>query len=469
MVPGVPEASGTAEIEEEQEPGERDGRRAVGLSMRGRVALCGSAYFSLILVFLFASSSAGIEYLQTQAALTQLGAANRSGITSSLDEAQAWWEGRLFHLAFMDASVYPSGEADPSNPIPRDTARIPIQLYEEILPEVEEVGGTLAREVLASFCKIKPEEGNVFLPVDQYMNLTGLDPEYLEIFLNTTPSLSLAHCPVCNGSGCPECNWTGEWGTYPSEGGITLPESMMETGHLELYYDQDTQTWTGTKVRVYYDLEGKLSPGNEGYLDEYISKLGPATPPPNGVELEVVGVTQQRAPTGLVCLQDAWTLKGLETDLAVTFLYLRVPDITDFGKLNNEVSRHLSDYELYILYPPLGSPPPGMGLPLLPLALSTATVVVLALVLGSRLRRGEGNAKMKHLALAGVLLFIAGGLSFLLITHSGWIERSTIAQVLNLVAWLVALTGLFSAIVSGLVHTLSRGRIREQDKISSAD
>ena len=76
---------------------------------------------------------------------------------------------------------------------------------------------------------------------------------------------------------------------------------------------------------------------------------------------------------------------------------------------------------------------------------------------------------MKHLALVGVFLFIAGGVSFLLITHSGWIERSTIAQVLNLVAWLVALTGLFTAILSGVVHALSRGRIPQQDQISSGD
>jgi hypothetical protein len=449
-LPGVPEVPGAAQIEEG--PGESDGRRVVGLSMRGKVALCGLAYFSLILVSLLLSSSAGIDYLQT---------------TSSLEEAQAWWGARPFHLAFMDASVYPRGEADPSNPIPQDTAHIPIQLYEEILPEIEEVGGILAREVLASFCKIKPEEGNDFLPVDHYMNLTGLDPEYLQIFLNATPSLSLAPCPSCNGSGCPECNWTGEWGTYPSEGGITLPESMMEAGRLELYYDQNNQAWKGTRVTAYYDLEGKLSPGNEGYLDQYTSSLGSATPPPSGVELEVVGVTRQRAPTGLICLQDAWTLKGLEADPTVSFLYLRVPDITDFGKLNNEVSRHLSDYELYILYPPLGSPPPETGLPPLPCALSTATitmiVVVLALFPGSRLPGGEGHARMRHLALLGVFLFIAGGSSFLLITHSGWIQRSTVAQVLNLVAWLVALTGLFSAIVSGLVHVLSRRRIREQE------
>jgi hypothetical protein len=53
---------------------------------------------------------------------------------------------------------------------------------------------------------------------------------------------------------------------------------------------------------------------------------------------------------------------------------------------------------------------------------------------------------MRHLALIGVSLFIAGGLSCLLIEHSGRIELSTVSQVLCLVAWLVPITGLFSAI-----------------------
>ncbi len=392
--PKVPEVFGPAEMEVESD--EMDGKRAVSISMRGKVALCGSAYFSLILAFLFVSSTAGIDYLQTQAALAELGAANLSGITGSLEEAQASWGQMPFHLAIMDASAYPEGDPDPSKPIPRDTAHIPTQFYEEILPEVEEVEGILAREVLASFCKIVPEGGNLSLPMDQYMGLIGIDAGYLEIFLNITPSLSMAPCPACNGSGCQECNWTGEWGTYPREGGITLPEGMMETGRLELYYDQDTRAWTGSKVRVYYDLEGKLSPGSEGYLEEYISNHGPATSPPNGLELEVVGVTQKinqgdpKIPVGLVSIQDAWILKGVESDPAVSFIYIRVPNITDFGEVNNQVTGHLYDYDLYVQYPALRSRP-GMGFKAVPLVLSTASitivVMVISLLLGSKIRR----------------------------------------------------------------------------------
>lgn len=75
---------------------------------------------------------------------------------------------------------------------------------------------------------------------------------------------------------------------------------------------------------------------------------------------------------------------------------------------------------------------------------------------------------MKYVYLVGVMMFLVGGLSFLLITNSEWLERSAIAQVLNLVAWLIALIGLFSVVVGGLVQAIDRQRLGDRNEPASA-
>jgi hypothetical protein len=53
-----------------------------------------------------------------------------------------------------------------------------------------------------------------------------------------------------------------------------------------------------------------------------------------------------------------------------------------------------------------------------------------------------------------VSLLVVGGSSFLLLSSSRLIERYTVLQYLNLVAWLVALVGLFSAAIAAVVCIL---------------
>ena len=65
--------------------------------------------------------------------------------------------------------------------------------------------------------------------------------------------------------------------------------------------------------------------------------------------------------------------------------------------------------------------------------------------------------EMKRVFSAGLGLFVIGGLSFLLISGSQWLHSSTIAQYLNFVAWFIALIGLFSAAISGLILVAGNG------------
>ena len=62
----------------------------------------------------------------------------------------------------------------------------------------------------------------------------------------------------------------------------------------------------------------------------------------------------------------------------------------------------------------------------------------------------------RYVVWLGMALFVVGGASFLLLT--GWeaTQRYPILQYLNLVAWMVALIGLFSMAVGVVVHLLRR-------------
>ena len=386
-------------MEEEQAKVDR-GRRHLGpLPMKTKVVVCGAAYFSCLVGLLMVSAPFVITQLQMYATLSEMPGQEGLGISGSLEEAQARWDSMIFHIGLMDSSVYPQGKADPGITIPRDVAAIPHELYERILPEVEEIGGTVAREVLLSFGKIKidAKEPGTIPPGNEYMELIGMDSSYIEIFLNSSPRLQLADCPRCAGVGCRECNWTGKWGSYPhaTGGGITMPKNYMDEQNLTLYYSDDTGSWAGSNITALYDLEGRQGQIEGGdKLGEYLSILGSAhTPPSGGVALQIVGVTVPGSAVGLIYLDDAWTLKAMEKDRMSSFIYLRIPDIRDFGRLNAAISKHYSQYKVCVRYPSLRYlSPKGLGLPpILFLALIiTIAVIISTLTLRSR-RMSEEN------------------------------------------------------------------------------
>jgi len=278
-------------------------------------------------------------------------------VTGDIEEAQAEWEQRATHLTFFDADIYPEGKASPKVTIPRDVARISNDLYNKAFEAVDAVKGKVAREVWLSFGKIqitKPGEFETFtIPSgDQYMELIGMDSPYITIFLNTTPKLQLATCPYCDGVGCEKCDYTGKWGRYPppAGGGIVISQYYMlrEDLNLSLYYDSVAKKWVGTNVTVFYDLEGAKK------LGEYTLYVGLGhTPPTQGIPLQIIGVIRSEPNFGLISLKDAWTLKGMEKDRWSSFMYIRIPKVTDFGTVNSKLSRYYPQHNVFVLYPVL--------------------------------------------------------------------------------------------------------------------
>ena len=278
-------------------------------------------------------------------------------VTGDVEEAQADWEKRSFHLAFFDSEIYQDGKADTKVSIPRDVARIDNQLYEKAFLAADDVGGKVAREVVLTLGKIqisKPGEfETVMIPSgDQYMELIGMDSPYITIFLNSTPTLELVDCPNCNGEGCELCDGTGKWGRYPPPkgGGIAIPQFYMlrEDLNLTLYYDSVREEWVGSNLTVFYDLEGAQKTG------EYTLYVGPGhVPPSQGVQLQVIGVIRSSPDFALLSLRDAWELKGQENDRWSSFIYVRIPEVTDFGQVNNELSRFYPQFGVWVLYPPV--------------------------------------------------------------------------------------------------------------------
>jgi len=277
-------------------------------------------------------------------------------VTGDIEEAQAEWEQRATHLTFFDAEIYPEGKQDPKVPIPRDVARISNDLYNKAFEAADEVKGKVAREVVLTLGKIqivKPGEFEMFtIPAgDRYMELIGMDSPYITIFLNSTPRLQLADCPYCDGAGCDKCDQTGNWGRYPPPvgGGIVISQYYMlrEDLNLTLYYDSAEEKWVGTNVTVFYDLEGANMKGPYALYTEGRS------PPAEGVALQIIGVIRSEPDFGLICLKDAWTLKGMDKDRWSSFIYIRIPKVTDFGTVNSRLSRYYPKYNVFVLYPVL--------------------------------------------------------------------------------------------------------------------
>jgi putative ABC transport system permease protein len=177
-----------------------------------------------------------------------------------------------------------------------------------------------------------------------------MDSPYITIFLNSTPALELVDCPNCNGDGCDLCDQTGKWGRYPPPkgGGIVIPQFYMlrEDLNLTLYYDSVKEEWVGSNLTALYVLEGTTR-------GEYSLYVGPGhVPPEQGVQLQVIGVFRESS-KALISLKDAWELKGQETDRWSSFIYVKIPQVTDFGKVNNELSRYYPQFGVWVLYPPV--------------------------------------------------------------------------------------------------------------------
>jgi hypothetical protein len=156
-------------------------------------------------------------------------------VTGDIEEAQADWEKRSYHLAFFDGDVYKEGKPDPKmGSIPRDIATIDNGLYEKAFLAADDVGGKVAREVVLTLGKVqiyRPGEFETITlpPGDQYFEIIGMQSPYITIFLNSTPGLQLVDCPYCDGEGCDKCGGTGVWGKYPPPkgGGIVMPQIYM--------------------------------------------------------------------------------------------------------------------------------------------------------------------------------------------------------------------------------------------------
>jgi hypothetical protein len=179
------------------------------------------------------------------------------------------------------------------------------------------------------------------------MELIGMDSAYISLFLNSTPRLDLIDCP--DGT---QCDDTGKWGRYPKPKGgeIAIPQYYMQQEDLglELYYDEVREEWVGSNVTVFYDLQGA------GVQGEYALHVGPQNiPPAEGVQLQIVGIIRAPPDLGLVALKDAWILKGMENDRWSSFIYVRIPKLTDFSEVNNDLSRYYPQYDVFVLYPPV--------------------------------------------------------------------------------------------------------------------
>lgn len=276
-------------------------------------------------------------------------------VTGDIEEAQAEWEKRASHLVFFDKEIYPEGKPDPKVPIPRDVAKVNNELYDKSFLAADDVGGKVAREVILSYGKIqiiRPGEFEmVTIPFGgQYMELIGMDSPYITMFLNSTPRLQLADCPYCDGEGCDKCDNTGKWGRYPPPvgGGIAISQYYMlrEDLNLTLYHNATLKKWVGTNVTVLYDLDGA------GMTGAYALYVGPGhVVPSQGVPLQIIGVLRSEPNFGLIALRDAWTLKGMDRDRWSSFIYIRIPKLTDFSKVNDRLSRYYGQYNVFVLYP----------------------------------------------------------------------------------------------------------------------
>lgn len=274
-------------------------------------------------------------------------------VTGDINQAQEDWSKRASHLTFMDKDIYPEGK--PSTKIqkinPRDLSKISNDLYEKAFLAADAVGGKVAREVWLSYGKIQYTKPGGFETVklpsgDQYMTLVGMDSPYITIFLNSTPRLRLADCPYPEGKGGDS---TGKWGRYPPPkgGGIAISEYYMlrDDLNLTLYYDSARQKWVGTNVTVFYDLEGA------GVQGEYALYGQGLVPPAQGITLEICGVIKSEPDFALISLQDAWKLKGMENERYSSFIYVRIPKVTDFSTVNEKLSRYYTQYNVFVLYP----------------------------------------------------------------------------------------------------------------------
>ncbi len=278
-------------------------------------------------------------------------------VTGDVEEAQSEWEKRSSHLAFFDAEIYPQGKPDDKiqKVNPRDLAKIPNGLYEKAFLASDDVDGKVAREVALNYVKVEITQPGEFETVripsgDQYMEVLGVGSPYISMFLNNTPRLELADCPYCNGDGCEKCDFTGKWGEYPPPrgGGLVISQYYMnrEDMNLTLFYDSEREKWVGTNVTAFYDLEGA------GVQGEYALYSPGYMPPADGVQLQIIGVLRTFDPSfGLVALDDAWTLKGMEDDRFSSFLYVRIPSVLDFGEVNQKLSPFYPQFNVFVLYP----------------------------------------------------------------------------------------------------------------------
>ncbi len=278
-------------------------------------------------------------------------------VTGDMEEAQAEWEKRASHLTFFDAEIYPEGKPDTKiqKVNPRDLAKISSDLYGRAFEAADDVDGKVAREVVLSYVKVEivlpGEFETVRIPSgDRYMEVLGVGSPYISIFLNNTPRLELADCPYCNGDGCERCDFTGKWGRYPPPrgGGLVISQFYMnrEDMNLTLYYDAGREKWVGTNVTAYYDLEGA------GVQGEYALYNPGMLPPSEGFPLQIIGVLRTVEPDfGLVSLDDAWALKGMESERYSSFMYVRIPQLSDFGVVNNRLTRYYTQYNVFVLFP----------------------------------------------------------------------------------------------------------------------
>jgi len=110
------------------------------LSLRQKAGLAASLYLSLCGAILLSASPGITQSWAKMLARPNITGQNAWQITGSLEQAQAEWDKRTYHLEYMDSSIYPEGKADPKIHIPRDVAAIPDAFLKGSLPSWRKLG-----------------------------------------------------------------------------------------------------------------------------------------------------------------------------------------------------------------------------------------------------------------------------------------------------------------------------------------